>query len=71
MDLTYNGLGVDFVKLAESFAAYGEQVTQLEDIRPAFERALQSGKPAVVDVIVERDADASMGGSLDAVREFA
>jgi tartronate-semialdehyde synthase len=71
VDLTYDGLGVNFVKLAESFGAYGEQVTQPEEIRPAFERALQSGKPAVLDVIVEREADASMGGSLDAVREFA
>ncbi len=71
VDLTYDGLGVDFVKLAESFGAYGERVTQPEEIRPAFERALKSGKPAVVDIIVEREADASMGGSLDAVREFA
>jgi tartronate-semialdehyde synthase len=71
VDLTYDGLGVDFVKLAESFGAYGEQVTQPEEIKPAFERAIQSGKPAVLDVIVEREADASMGGSLDAVREFA
>jgi tartronate-semialdehyde synthase len=70
VDLTYDGLGVDFVKLAESFGAYGERVTQPEEIRPAFERALLSGKPAVVDIIVEREADASMGGSLDAVREF-
>jgi len=71
VDLTYDGLGVDFVKLAESFGAYGERVTKPEEIRPAFERAAASGKPAVVDVIVERETDASMGGSLDAVREFA
>ena len=37
--------------------------------RPAFERALAAGKPAIVDVIVERDADASMGLALDAIRE--
>ncbi len=71
VDLTYDGLGVDFVRLAESFGAYGERVTKPEEIRPAFERAEASGKPAVVDVIVERETDASMGGSLDAVREFA
>jgi len=71
VDLTYDGLGVDFVKLAESFGAYGERVTRPEEIRPAFERAVTSGKPAVVDVIVEREADASMGASLDAIREFA
>jgi tartronate-semialdehyde synthase len=70
VDLTYNGRGVDFVKLAESFGAYAERVTKPEEIRPAFGRAAQSGKPAVVDVIVERETDAAMGGSLDAVREF-
>jgi len=70
VDLTYDGLGVDFVKLAESFGAYGERVTTPGEIRPAFERAVQSGKPAVLDVVVERETDASMGASLDAVREF-
>jgi glyoxylate carboligase len=39
--------------------------------RIAFERAVQSGRPAVVDVVVECETDASMGVSLDAVREFA
>jgi tartronate-semialdehyde synthase len=71
VDLTYDGLGVDFVKLAESFGAYGERVSKPEEIRPALERAAESGKPAIVDVIVERETDASMGVSLDAVREFA
>jgi tartronate-semialdehyde synthase len=70
VDLTYDGLGVDFVKLAQSFGAYSERVTRPEDIRPAFERAVGSSKPAVVDVIVEREADAAMGASLDAIREF-
>lgn len=71
VDLTYDGLGVDFVKLAESFGAYGERVSRPQEIRPAFERAVASGKPAVVDVIVERETDAAMGASLDAIREFA
>jgi tartronate-semialdehyde synthase len=71
VDLTYDGLGVDFVKLAESFGAYGERVSKPEEIRPAFEHAAGSGRPAIVDVIVERETDASMGVSLDAVREFA
>ncbi len=71
VDLTYDGPGVDFVRLAESFGAYGERVTQPEEIRPAFDRAVKSGKPAVVDIIVERETDASMGASLDAIREFA
>ena len=71
VDLTYDGLGIDFVKLAESFGAYGERVTEPDELRNAFDRAVKSGKPAVIDVIVERETDASMGVSLDAVREFA
>jgi tartronate-semialdehyde synthase len=71
VDLTYDGMGLDFVKLAESFGAYGERVSNPGEIRPAFERAAGSGRPAIVDVIVERETDASMGVSLDAVREFA
>lgn len=70
VDLTYDGLGIDFVRLAESFGAYGERVTQPGEIRAAFQRALDSGKPAVLDIIVERETDCAMGASLDAVREF-
>jgi tartronate-semialdehyde synthase len=71
VDLTYDGLGVDFVQLAEAFGAYGERVTEPDEIRNAFERAVKCGKPAVLDIIVERETDASMGVSLDAIREFA
>ncbi len=73
VDLTYEGAGVagiDFVKLAESFGAYGERVTQPDDLASAFEHANKCGKPAVLDIIVERETDAAMGGSLDAIREF-
>ena len=71
VDLTYDGLGIDFVKLAESFGAYGERISKAEDIRAALGRAVACGKPAVVDIVVQRDADASMGGSIDAVTEFS
>ena len=70
VDLTYNGLGIDFVKLAESFGAYGERVTDPSQIRGAFQRAEACGCAAVIDVIVERETDAAMGNSLDAIREF-
>ena len=70
VDLTYDGRGIDFARLAEAFGAYGERVTQPQEIRPALERAANCGRPAVVDIIVERQADCSMGASLDTVREF-
>ena len=70
VDLTYNGLGIDFVKLAESFGAQGERVTDPSELRGALERAETCGKTAVIDVIVERETDAAMGAALDAIREF-
>jgi len=75
VDLAYEGGapgvgGIDNVKLAEAFGCYAERVTKPGEIRAAFERAVQSGKPAVIDIIVERETDASMGAGLDAIREF-
>ena len=70
VDLTYDGLGMDFVKISEGFGAYAERVTRPGDIRAALDRCVKSGKPAVLDIIVERETDASMGPSIDAVTEY-
>jgi tartronate-semialdehyde synthase len=70
VDLTYDGRGVDFVRLAEAFGAHAERVTEPGEIRGALDRAARCGRPAVIDIIVDRQSDASMGGALDAVREF-
>ncbi|MHA2008156.1 MAG: thiamine pyrophosphate-binding protein [Promethearchaeota archaeon] len=40
----------DFAKCAESFGCYGEVVTNANEIKSAFERAKNSGRPAVLDV---------------------
>ena len=47
-----------------------ERVARPDEIQGAFRRAIDSGGPALVEIIVEREADASMGVSLDAIREF-
>ena len=44
---------VDYAAIAQGFGAYGERVDRVEDIRPAIERALGSGRPAVLDVRVQ------------------
>ncbi|MFX1563198.1 MAG: thiamine pyrophosphate-binding protein [Promethearchaeota archaeon] len=41
-------------KLAESLGASGELVTQPDEIKPALERAVESGQPYVIDVRVSR-----------------
>jgi len=72
IDLSYGESDnyIDFVQLAKAYGLYGERVTQPDDIKAAFQRGLDSGKTALIDVIIERDADVSMGTSLDAIREF-
>ena len=48
------GLGTtpDFVKLVEAFGGYGERVEKPEDLKDALHNAFESGKPAVIDMIV-------------------
>ena len=64
------GRGFDFVKFADACGAMGERVTDPKEIRAAFQRAVDSGVPYVIDIITERDTDCSMGVSIDAVKEF-
>ncbi len=45
-------------KVAEGYGAHGEYVEREEDIGPAIARALASGKPAVVQIPVDGDANA-------------
>ncbi len=54
---------------AKSLGAYGETVTQTEEIKPALQRALDSGKPAVVDVRVSREYESVLSQVLAATPE--
>jgi acetolactate synthase-1/2/3 large subunit len=52
--------GVDFTdarydKLAEALGCYGERISEPVQIRPALQRAVDSGLPAVLDVSVDVD----------------
>lgn len=59
----------DFVKLAESYGAYGNRVTRPSEIAPKFKDALESGKPAVLDIVIDPDEHVlpmvPAGGKLD------
>ena len=46
-------------KLVEALGGYGEFVEQPQDIKPAIERAIKSGKTALVNVCTDPDAQAT------------
>ena len=46
---------VDFAALARVLGAYGERVAQPSGLLPALKRALASGQPAVVDVVIDKN----------------
>ncbi|MFZ5555427.1 MAG: thiamine pyrophosphate-binding protein [Pseudomonadota bacterium] len=50
---------VRFDRLAEAMGGFGVRVTRPEDIRPALEKARDSGKPALVDVVINREVYSS------------
>ena len=43
-------------KLTEAFGGHGEHVERPEQLRPALERALAAGEPAIVNVMLDPDA---------------
>jgi acetolactate synthase-1/2/3 large subunit len=45
--------GINYAKCAEGFGCHGEVIIDPHEIRPALERAKNSGKPSVLDVNVK------------------
>ncbi|MDR3162545.1 MAG: acetolactate synthase large subunit [Helicobacteraceae bacterium] len=58
----------DFVKLAEAFNLLGIRVTRREEFLPALKAAIESGKTAIIDVVIDREENVlpmvPTGGSL-------
>ncbi len=50
---------VDFVKLAEAYGALGLRVTKPEEVGPTLKEAVDSGRPTVIDFVVEREENVS------------
>ncbi|MDR1570360.1 MAG: glyoxylate carboligase [Oscillospiraceae bacterium] len=70
VDMPENQGMIDYVKVAEGFACYGERVFNPGDIAAALDRAVKSGKPAVIDIVCDPNVDCSMGAALNSVKEF-
>jgi tartronate-semialdehyde synthase len=69
-----NGYGVDHVKVAEGLGCKAIRVFEPDDILPALERAKklvdEYRVPVIVEVILERVTNVSMGVEIDAITEF-
>ena len=68
------GYGVDHVKVVEGLGCKAIRVHRQEEIRPAIRQAeewmAQYQVPVVIEVILERVTNISMGTEIDAVNEF-
>ncbi len=60
----------DFAALARAYGAHGETVTATEDFKDAFDRAVESGKPALLDLVIDPEA-LTPGQTLSEIREGA
>lgn len=58
----------DFPAFARSFGAHGEIVATTAEFMPAFERAVRSGLPAVIEIRIPQD-QSTPGATLDQIRE--
>ena len=55
--------GVSLAKVAEDFGAFGIRVEQPHEIRPALDKALAAGRPAVVEIVSDTNVRAKRGWS--------
>jgi tartronate-semialdehyde synthase len=74
VDLHYGEGGIDHVKLMEAFGCPARRVEQPGEIADALRWATLEAEaaqlPVLVEIMVEREANAAMGPSLDAIKEF-
>lgn len=60
----------DFAALAQAYGLHGEVVAKTDEFAPAFERCVNSGKPALIEIRIDQEA-ITPKMSLSAMREQA
>jgi acetolactate synthase-1/2/3 large subunit len=65
-----NLVNPDFAALARAYGAHGEAIHRTEEFLPAFERALASGQPALIELRIDSDITTPTS-TLTALREKA
>ncbi|MDR5810324.1 thiamine pyrophosphate-binding protein [Caballeronia sp. LZ019] len=58
----------DFVAYARAFGAHGERVETTDQFMPAFDRAVESGLPAVIEIRIPQD-QSTPGATLEQIRQ--
>ena len=68
---TWLSQDTNYAQIMEGMGGYGERVTEPNEIRPALERAFNTGRPALLDVVIDPDAAyADMGGRSRQQRQY-
>jgi tartronate-semialdehyde synthase len=74
VDLHYGEGGIDHVTLMNAFGCPARRVERPEEIAGALAWASLESEaqqlPVLVEIMVEREANAAMGQSLDTIKEF-
>ena len=75
VDIHYDTYGTDNVKIMEAYGCSGRRVVDPGDIRDAIEwarkEAARTSRPALVEIMIEREANTPHGAAIDAVREYS
>lgn len=68
---TYLSQATNYAKIMEGMGGHGERVSDPAAIRPALERAFASGKPALLDVVIDPTVSyGTMGGRSREQRQY-
>jgi len=74
VDISFDDIGVDHVQLMQSFGCPARRITEPGLIAETLEWARAESerlkRPALVEVMIEREANAAMGTSIDAIVEY-
>ena len=68
---TYLSQDTDYAKIMEGMGGHSERITDPAEIKPALERAFNSGKAAVLDVVIDPKVSyGQMGGRSRQSRQY-
>nr|WP_237534291.1 glyoxylate carboligase [Streptomyces sp. SID3343] len=74
VDIHYDEIGTDNVKLMEAYGCSGKRIAEPDDIRATLEwarkEAQRTSRPVLVEIMIEREANTPHGPAIDAVKEF-